>query len=95
MIAKDFIVFKTGVIIYDIKNTKVAVNGVKVGKIGFFESIGLSQTITIEYDHINKMWGTVFPRINYRKNTEEMALFQKCEVLCQEIGNIFEENTLI
>ena len=91
MIAKDFIVFENGVIIYDTKNTKVAVNGVKVGKISFFESIGLSQTITIEYDHINKM----FPRINYRKNTEEMALFQKCEVLCQEIGNIFEENTLI
>ena len=82
MIAKDFIVFKNGVIIYEIKNTKVAVDGVKVGKISFFESIGLSQTITIEYNHIHKMCGKVFHRINYRKNTEEMALFQKCEVLC-------------
>ena len=52
----------------------------KMVKLSYFESIELNQTIIIEQDHIHKTYDKVFRRINYKKKTEEMALFQKYEV---------------
>ena len=49
----------------------MAVCGVKVGKICYFESI-------LGFLDYTKVFGC----INYKKNAEEMALFQKYEVYC-------------
>ena len=54
----------------------------KLVKLSYFESIGLNQTINIQHDHIHKTYDKVFRRINYKKNTEKMALFERYEVFC-------------
>ena len=52
----------------------------KLVKLYCFESIGLSPTITIQHDHIYKIFENMFYRINYRKNIVEMILLQKYKV---------------
>ena len=49
----------------------------KLVKLYYFESVGLSPNTNIKHDLIHKICEKVFHRINYRKNTVEMALFQK------------------
>ena len=57
----------------------------KLVKSSYFESTELNQTISISHDHFHKTYDKVFCRINYKNNTEEMALFQKNKVFCWEI----------
>ena len=52
----------------------------KLVKLSYFESIGLSPTINIQHDHIHKICEKVFRRIYYRKNTMVMAVFRKYEI---------------
>ena len=62
----------------------------KLVKLSYFESIEPNQTISIYHDHIHKTYDKVFRRINYKKNTEEMALFQKYEVFIEKYDFILK-----
>ena len=59
---------------------KMAVYGVQVGKIILFGNRWTKPDHKHQHDHIHIRSEKVCRRINYKKNTVEMALFQKYEV---------------
>ena len=89
---------KVEVLLVESRIPQIVVCGVTLVELHYFESIGLSLTINIQHNYIHRVCEKVFRCINYRKNTVEMALFQKYEVFYKEIEHclrFFNENIIL
>ena len=80
MIDKDYINLKKELCLQNQEFEKWGSVVLKLVIIEYFENIRLSPTINILNSHIHEICEPKFRRINYRKNTVEMTLFQKYEV---------------